>query len=215
MKNKKFLILVSTSLLIGLFIAGSMFYKGQERKRIGFLAKDNAEIFVRDYSPRMGSADAKVYLVEFLDPECESCSALYPSVKKLMEDYQGKIQLVIRYAPFHGNSQFAIKILEAARKQDQYWETLELLFRYQPQWGSHHHPQPELIWNYLPSLGLDLVKLRKDMEDPQLLTIIEQDKKDGQELGVRMTPTFFVNGKPLEKFGLNHLQDAIEAELAD
>lgn len=213
MKNKNFLIVLSAFFLIVIFIAGIKFYKKYEEKRLGFLAKENASTFVRDYSPTMGSDDAKVYLIEFLDPECESCRNFYPHVKNLMSSYNGKIKLVIRYSPFHKNSRFVIKILEAARKQGKYWEALELVFRYLPDWGNHHNPKPELIWTYLPEIGIDLDKIKKDMSDPKIEKMIEQDIHDGKKLGVRGTPTFFVNGKPLEKFGLRHLKQAIESEL--
>ena len=63
----------------------------------------------------MGPDDAKVVLVEFLDPECEACRAFHPFVKQLMADYSGKIKLVVRYAPFHGSSKYVVRVLEAAR----------------------------------------------------------------------------------------------------
>src|SRR5690606_2620613 len=118
------------------------------------------------------------YLVEFLDPECESCRAFHPLVKMLMSEFEGKIQLVIRYAPFHGNSRLVIRILEAARLQGKYWETLEVLFQYQPQWGSHHHPRPDLIWKYLPEAGVDVNRIREDMHNPEIEAMIEKEIKD-------------------------------------
>ena len=123
-----------------------------------------------------------------------------------MTEFEVKIQLVIRYAPFHGNSQLVIKAIEAARKQGKYWEALEILFQHQPEWGSHHHPRPELIFNYLGEIGLDMEKLREDMNDPALNEMIKREIEDGRELGVRGTPTFFVNGKPLERFGYDSLR---------
>jgi hypothetical protein len=45
---------------------------------------------VRPDSPTLGSADAPVTLVEFYDPECESCRAFHPTVKKILKDYDGK-----------------------------------------------------------------------------------------------------------------------------
>lgn len=214
MNKKKTLVISSSIALILLFVAGSFFYKAYNKKRLGFLATENAALFVRDHSPQMGSDEAWIYLVEFLDPECESCREFYPYVKSLLSHYDGKIRVVIRYAPFHGNSEHAIRILEASREQGKYWETLETLFKYQPVWGSHHHPQPELIWQYLPDIGVDVEKVKADMSNPQIDRIIKQDKEDGKVLGVRSTPTFFVNGKLLEKFSREHLREAIEKELS-
>ncbi|HET97507.1 MAG TPA: hypothetical protein ENN98_02150 [Desulfurivibrio alkaliphilus] len=60
-----------------------------------------------------------------------TCTAFSPFVKKLMADNPGRIRLVLRYAPFHDGADYFVKILEAARKQGKYWETLEI--RYQSQ----------------------------------------------------------------------------------
>jgi protein-disulfide isomerase len=211
--NKKILIGVTSAIFVCLFIAAKFFFQTSEKEHLSFLANENSKVFVRDYSPRLGEASAPVYLVEFLDPECESCRSFYPEVKRILSMYTGKVQLVVRYAPFHGNSVFAIKILEAARKQGKYWETMEMLFHYQPIWGDHHSPRPELIWSYLPGLDLDIDRLKKDMEDPAIEGMIAQEISDAKELNVRGTPTFFVNGKPLERFGVAYLIEAIEKEL--
>ena len=56
-------------------------------------------------------------------------------------------------------------------------------------------------------------KLKEDMKDPAIKEIIEQDTKDLRTIGVRATPTFFVNGRPLEKFGFNFLKDLIQDEV--
>lgn len=213
MKNKIMIVAIALMSLGIVFMVGSKLYKGQEQERLSFMAKADFSTFVRDYSPRLGRADAKVYVVEFLDPECESCREFYSSVKMLLQEYEGKIQLVVRYAPFHGNSIFIIKILEAARKQNRYWETLETLFRYQPEWGNHHHPRPELVWNYLPEAGVNVEQIKKDMEDPAIQSMIEQEIKDGRALNVQATPSFFVNGRPLERFGYEGLKELVESTI--
>jgi protein-disulfide isomerase len=177
------------------------------------MARENASIFVREYSPTLGSDDAKIYLVKFSDPGCETCSAFHPFVKKLMADNPGKIKLIIRYATFHKGSDYMVKILEAARKQGKFWETLEVMYNTQNYWASHHNPKPQLIWRYLPETGLDLDRIRKDMNDPEIDKIIKQDLSDIRTLNVRKTPGFFVNGQPLERFGYKQLQELVELEI--
>lgn len=216
MNKKSILIIFASAVLMGgLFFAASHLYKKEEVERIGFRAKENYKTLVPDYAIRKGNPEAKVVLVEFFDPECESCREFQPYLHSIMNDYEGKIQLVMRYAAFHGNSIFAIKILEAARKQDKYWEALEIMFQHQPEWGSHHNPQPELIWNFLPRLGIDIERIKNEMDDPEIQKIIEQDTKDGQLLEVRGTPSFFVNGKPVEPFGPDHVRNAIDEALKE
>lgn len=200
-------------LLIVAFVFGSSYYKGKKAARYGFLAQENASLFVRDHSPVQGSDEAKVYLVEFMDPACETCAAFSPFVKEMMSANPGKIKLVLRYAPFHEGADYFVKILEAARKQGKYWETLEVMYASQPYWASHHNPQPQQIWQFLPQAGLDLEQIRKDMNDPAIAKILEQDMADAKALEVRKTPGYFVNGKPLQSFGAQQLWQLVQAEI--
>lgn len=210
MKNKIALIVGAVVLLGAVFFLGVKMYKGNQADE---LAKIDETKFMPDYAPRLGPATAKVKLVEFLDPECESCRMMYPHVKQLMQEFEGNVQLIIRYAPFHQNSKLAIKILEAARKQGKYWETLEVLFKYQPDWGSHHDPKPQLIWNHLPEAGVDVERLKSDMIDDQMSRMIDKEFQDAKDLGVRATPSFFANGTPLEEFSPEGLKKLIEKEI--
>ena len=204
---------VSCLVLVLIFVFGSSYYKGQQTEKFGFMAKENASTFVREHSQTLGSDDAKVYIVEFMDPACETCAAFSPFVKQMMDANPGKIKLVLRYAPFHDGADYFVKILEAAKKQGKYWETLDIMFKSQPYWASHNNPQPQQIWQFLPMAGLDVEQLKKDMTDPAIVKIIEQDIADAKTLNVHKTPGFFVNGKPLQTFGYQQLQQLIESEI--
>jgi protein-disulfide isomerase len=213
--KKLSLVIASAVGLILLFVIGTIVYRQMQIKKYDFMAQQNASTFVRPHSQTLGSDDARVYLVEFSDPACETCAAFHPLVKEIMAAHPGKIKLVIRYAPFHKGADYFVRILEAAKKQGKYWETLEVMFKTQGHWASHHNPQPQLIWRFLPQVGLDIAKLKQDMQDPEIQYIIAQDLADVKTLNVRKTPGFFVNGKPLVKFGRKNLRDLIEAEIAE
>ena len=176
---------------------------------------------IRPDSPTLGPADAKVTLVEFYDPECESCAAFGPIVKKIMKDHEGKIRFVARYMPLHPNSINAANFTEAAGEQGKFWQARDLLFEKQPEWGERHGPpstapKPDvnaLFDKYAKELGLDLEKLNSAIKENRSAAKIERDRKDGQSLGVRRTPTFFVNGRELARFGESDLRQLIEEEL--
>ena len=213
---KKYVIFgVSCLALIFVFIFAGSYYKGQQAEKYGFMAKENASTFVRDHSQTRGSDDAKVYLVEFMDPACETCAAFSPFVKQMMDANPGKIKLVLRYAPFHDGADYFVKILEAAKKQGKYWETLDIMYKSQPFWASHSNPQPQRIWQFLPRAGLDIEQIRKDMKDPAIVKIIEQDLADAKTLNVRKTPGFFANGKPLQTFGRRNLQELVHSAIME
>lgn len=180
----------------------------------------NLETLIRPDSPTLGVADAKVTLVEFLDPECESCAAFAPVVKKILKDYEGKIRLVVRYMPLHPNSLSAATFTEAAGEQGKYWQAQELLFQKQPEWGTKHGPQQgapadinALFKKYAMELGLDTKKMDAAFAENRYSAKLQRDLKDGQTLGVRQTPTFFVNGRKLARFSEADLRALIDEEL--
>lgn len=212
--KKQHIAFLGASGLVLVFMLAIHFYTSQRADEIELMARNSAAPLVRDHSQSLGPADAKVVIVEFLDPACEACRDFAPHIKDLLALHTGKIRLVLRYAPFHQGSDTMVKILEAARKQGQYWETLQVMFDTQPHWASHHHPQPDKIWKFLSSAGLNIEKIRSDMNDPSILEILRQDIADVQTLGVRKTPSFFVNGKPLPSFGLSQLKSLVAEEIA-
>lgn len=173
------------------------------------------EELARLHSPTLGDPNAKVHIVEFLDPACETCRAFYPFVKGLMEAHPGRIRLTVRYAPFHRGSDEVVKLLEAARRQGKYWPALEAILAAQPRWVVNHAARPELAWPVLEGLGLDPGRLKADMGSPEVAQIIRQDLQDAIRLGVDKTPEFFVNGRPMPRFGYEELKTLVERALRD
>lgn len=168
---------------------------------------------VRADSPVYGPADAKVTLVEFLDPECEACRAIHPVVNDLKTKYKDRFRLVVRYMPLHGNSVLAASAAEAAGAQGRYWEYLDVLYRTQSEWGEQQTPQRERFLEYARVLNLDLAMFEKSLDDPQWAAKVERDRVDGVASGVKGTPTFFLDGKLLELKALGDLEEALKTAL--
>lgn len=200
--NKK-VVLLSVGILLGIifYVVGKKIYQGSSNTGVELANQD----LVRSSAVKLGSENPKVVLVEFLDPECEACAAFYPYVKDFLAKYSN-LQLVIRYLPLHPNSQFAVKMLEAARLQGKYKEMMELMFTEQSNWGNHNNPNPDYLWTLLEKLELNLDKLKQDMELTSIQSIIDEDMNKAKELNLRATPSFFVNGKPLTQFSQNALE---------
>ena len=179
------------------------------------VAPELAEAMIRPYSPILGPAEAPVTIVEFFDPACEACRAFHPIVKDIMAEHGDAVRVVIRYTPFHGAaSEEAIRVLEAARMQDVYVPVLEAVLREQPRWASHGAPAPGLILQIAATAGLDAEAARTQMLAPDVVAILNQDRADVETVGIRQTPTFFVNGKPLDPFGEAELRRLVAAEVA-
>lgn len=212
--KRQTVVLISAAGLMLVFGLATYLYSSEQADRIEALAAAADSPLERPHSRGMGPADARVVLVEFFDPACETCRAFAPYVKALLAEHRDRVRLVLRYAPFHKGSDTMVKILEAAALQNRFWETLQLMYDTQPQWASHHDPQPERFWEFLPRAGVDVDRIRRDAQASKFAAIIEQDLLDGRALDVRKTPQFFVNGKPLLRFGYEQLKSMLELELA-
>jgi len=208
------IVLIGAAGLILAFALASVLYTGQRASHIEELAAAADSPLERPHSQSHGPTDARVVLVEFFDPACETCRAFDPFVKAMLAEHPDRVRLVVRYAPLHPGSDTMVKILEAAALQGRFWETLQVMYDTQPHWASHHRPQPERIWEFLPRAGVDVDRIRREMEDPRVLAILEQDVADLRTLGVRKTPQFFVNGQPLTRFGREQLRSMLAAEVA-
>ncbi len=163
---------------------------------------------------KFGNADAPVHIVEFFDPACGTCREFYPLVKNLMAAHPGKIRLTMRYAPFHPGSDQVVKVMEAARKQGQFQQTLEALFSSQTVWVQNHTAQVDLIWSPLGGLGLDMERIKSDMISPEIARTIAQDLANAKTMNITMTPEY--TGRPFDRNRvlasvLLHLGDVLEA----
>ena len=195
------------------FAGAALFYKGEKAQTAQTTVAKNQPALASEQSPTFGSPDAKVHIVEFFDPACETCAAFFPHVKNMMLANPDKIRLSLRHVTFHKGSEHAVKVLEAARSQGKYLPTLEALYASQEQWAVNHEVRADLVWNALGRVGLDLERLRKDIGGADIAQRMERDMADARALGVTKTPEFFVNGRPLPKFGLEELQSLVKAEL--
>ena len=209
MKNKK-LVSLALLILIALFIGAIYAYKNIENKKVENVSTyDYAkEPFVRAHSPSFGDNEKNIYVVEFLDPECESCALFHKIIKKFYKENYKDIKLVVRYLANHKNSDFAIKILEASRLQNKYNEVLETIYKTQGIWADHNNEKPQLLWDILSKIdGLNIEKIKQDMNNPKFDEIINIDRMDAQNLYVRGTPAVFINGKKLLVLSPDTLDD--------
>lgn len=223
-KEIKVLGAIIFTVAIATFVIVNLYNTGEDLQVTGNsnTSKANNEALVRPDSYKLGNEDAKVTIVEFLDPECEACAAFHPIMKKVLKTYDGKTKLVVRYMPLHPNSLSAATFLEAAGEQGKYWEAQDLLFKKQPEWGTKHGqpanaPKPDitaLFKGYAKELKLDTDKMDQAFAENKFAEKIARDKKDGESLYVQRTPTIFVNGRKLATLSEPALTHLIDQELA-
>ena len=212
--NQTTLIGVAVAVVVLGIVAAEFWYQSDKAGPQGAESTERQAALASKHSPTHGDPGAKVHIVEFIDPACETCAMFYPMVKQWMNEAPGEIRLSIRHAPFHDGSDYAVKILEASRKQDKYWQTLEALLATQRQWTQHHTVLPDRILPAIASVGLDAERLMVDMDAMEVQQRMQQDKKDAVILKVTATPEYFVNGRPLPSFGQKQLADLVREELS-
>lgn len=221
MKKEVIILLAIVGIVVIAGVVGASYYRSSVQKPIEPGKKIPEELLRADV-PAIGPADAKVTLVEFYDPECESCAAFHPIVKGLLKEFDGKIRFVSRYATFHKNARLAAIYTEAAGEQGKYWEMQAKLFEKQDEWGERHGQAPAapaaeantLFEKYAKELGMNVDQLKASVDDPKHAAKVDRDMRDVNTLGVKRTPTFYVNGRLLAKLSQPDLRALIMQELA-
>lgn len=212
--NTRKLLVLGLLIILGLvFYLGMNAYRDRTQADLDARVGVNSSRLVRMHTPIIGPQDAKVTIVEFFDPACETCRAFYPIVKEIMAKHPGSVRLALRYAPFHQGSDQVIKLLEAARRQGLYVPVLEAVLAAQPAWANHAAPNLELAFKAAETARLDMNRARQDMESAEILALLKQDVEDLTALQVNRTPTFFVNGRSLPSFGPEQLARLVAEEV--
>lgn len=170
--------------------------------------KDNFEKsrLVSNALHQKGIDDAKVTVVEFSDFGCLECREAEQTVTSLAEKYDFKIKLVFRQFPLtsiHKNSLMAAIAAEAAGVQGKFWEFKSVLFDQQEAWAAVNDPA-ELFVAYARQINMsDINKFKREIISQAYKTEVLSDMKLGQESGVNIPPTFFVNEEKVSSTGLN------------
>ena len=133
-----------------------------------------------------------------------------------MKEYHPNLKLVFRNLPLpvHNHAREAALAAEAAGLQGRYWEMHDVLYREQAVWSKADNAR-ELFDSYAGMLGLNLNQFKKDIASEKARQRIESDQERADSLGVRSTPTVFINNQevaPNEKTP-NGLRAKIDAAL--
>ncbi|WP_084395940.1 DsbA family protein [Henriciella aquimarina] len=161
-----------------------------------------------DYS--IGPEDAEVTVVEFFDYRCGFCKRSLEWATGLPEAYDGKVRIILKDFPILSpESEKAALAALAAGEQGKYAEMHKELMQLDNASGF----DPEDIDEAAERAGVDVAKMREDMELLRLQKVIADNKSLGRKLGVDGTPAFFVGEKHVVGANQAAVDDAIEAAL--
>lgn len=159
----------------------------------------------------LGPASARVTLVEYGDFECPHCAQAHAAMKIILAHFDRQLRFVYRHYPrpqVHPDAELMAEAAEAAAAQGKFWPFHDLLFEH-PQ-----HLKEKYLLDYARRLGLDISRYQNEMNDHVYRQRVQEHVQSGLHLGLRGTPTFYVNGRFTDvSFGLQHLHEAIERAL--
>jgi protein-disulfide isomerase len=194
--------------------AGLMLYRAKRPQTTTIPNAMAAPKEVDEEGHARGPTNAPVTLEEYGDFQCPPCGGLEPFLQQIERDYAYSLRVVFRNFPFttHEHAHEAACAAEAAALQGRFWEMHDLLYREQAVWSKTKDVQP-LFDSYAGMIGLNLERFKKDVAGQQVKVKVESDRKRGEELGVRNTPTIFINNQSIPPTSLNPtaLRAAIDA----
>ncbi len=209
-------ILTIAGLLTFLIIGGGIAFLSSSDSKKAIPDKPvEKKLLVKTKSYQKGPKDAKVTIVEFGDFQCPSCAAAHPNVKKILEEYGENISFTYRHFPLpqHKYAMLAAEVSEAAGEQGKFWEMYDRLYEEQEVWSKSDNPMNEFT-KYAIDLKLHIENFKGSVLDEKYKDKILQDEQDGKTIGIRYTPTFFINGKIYEGAPTyNNLKTRIDEEL--
>lgn len=164
-----------------------------------------------------GPANAPVHIEEFGDFECPPCGLFHPILEQMEGEFGDKIQVTFRefpLVPTHQHALAAASAAEAAGLQGKFWEMHKLLYDRQNSWKGQFDVRP-VFEGYAKEIGLDVDRYNRDISSDLVGQRIFQDGKRGHSLGVKGTPTVFVNGRevPFESLPAEKFRVVIQKEL--
>jgi protein-disulfide isomerase len=160
----------------------------------------------------LGPADAAVTLEEFGDFQCPPCGMLSEPINQLQKQYN--LRVIYREFPLpnHAHAREAAFAAEAAGRQGRFWQMHDLLYREQAVW-SNSTDAHALFSAYAGMLQLDLGRFKKDMDSSDVQQQVELDQNRGAAIGVKTTPTIFLNNEvvPPNHINPDELPGMVEA----
>jgi len=159
--------------------------------------------------PSLGNANAAVTIVAFTDYQCPSCAAIHPALERLVKESGDKVRLVARDFPLsqHAEAFKAAEAAEAAREQGKYWEYVQVLLQNQSSLSV------EKLKSYATQLGLDRTRFDAALDSRKFAEMVQTDLDDGIKLGLKGTPSFFINGRRVTAKSYEELKESINAAL--
>jgi protein-disulfide isomerase len=153
----------------------------------------------------VGPANSPVTIEEFGDFQCPPCGHLSDPLNQLQKEFNFRMIFREFPLPMHNHAREAAYAAEAASRQGKFWEMHDLLFREQANWSKA--PDARALFEaYAGMLRLDTERFKKDLDSTEVQQQVDLDQKRGAGIGVKTTPTLFLNNQALPPNQLNPVE---------
>jgi predicted DsbA family dithiol-disulfide isomerase len=144
-------------------------------------------------SPTIGSATARVHIVEFGDFECQYCRQIAPVLRRLVAQYGDRVQFTWRDypLPIHRGAALTAEAARCSHDQGRFWEFHDALFT------DGESATSDRLLKHAEDLGLDLDTFSQCIEEHRHRQSVSNDVSEGQRLGLVATPVVLINGRPI------------------
>ncbi len=161
-----------------------------EDKARGNALRANADmVFRHSGDASVGGNDTDITVVEFMDYNCGWCKRGVGEVSSLIKS-DPKIKVVFKEFPIFGEgSEYAAKAALASAKQGKYWELHQALF------AQEGHVDIATVDDVAKSIGIDVEKMKSDMNDAAIQATIDDNRQLAQALLIGGTPAFIIDDK--------------------
>jgi protein-disulfide isomerase len=156
--------------------------EGERKKVLSSLYKEETP-----YS----TGEGNITLVEFFDYNCGYCRKAFNEIVGLTKEEKDLRVVFVEFPILSEDSRVASQAAIASVKQDKYWEFHSALM-------AHKGPiTSEAVFKIAGDVGLDVEKLKTDMQAPEVDAEIEKNLQLGTAMGIQGTPAFFVGDEAI------------------
>ena len=161
-----------------------------QNERLQKTIEENGDDIFRDnFGLVAGNPNGDVTIVEFSDYNCPYCKRAFNSIKQVL-GVDSNVRVVLKEFPIFGEQSESIaRVAIAAKFQGRYFDMHSALL------NSPARNNEKSALKIAEKLGLDMDKLREDMDSDEVKKVISETRILGNKLGIRGTPFFLVGDK--------------------
>ncbi|HXV19233.1 MAG TPA: thioredoxin domain-containing protein [Candidatus Omnitrophota bacterium] len=160
-----------------------------------------------------GDPGARLWVVECIDYQCQACAAASSLLEQTLKAHPNEIYLQVRFHPLMKHS-YALKAAiyaECAARKGKFWAFHKILFDNQDIWSEASESEVDILFeDYARRVGIPAHVTKACVDNPAIKETVLAEVASQKEAGVRITPSFFVNGDLVT--GFFEMKDRLDRE---